>query len=193
MGRLRRENAVTMRTRRWKDCNGDERVSYKARWVNSCGEEFFEHLGCDARVAKERINQLKVRVGCYGHGVQPIGPPITVDTYTYFIDINGEYIKIGTSKEPARRLGQLQVNCPYEARLVGVLRGDYERELHKRFKHLRHRGEWFRLDKQILDLVAEHVKPFEEVALQNAIKAMAMMEDWEASSGMTGTMNCSND
>jgi uncharacterized protein with von Willebrand factor type A (vWA) domain len=59
----------------------------------------------------------------------------------------GDFVKIGHSYHPAKRLEKLQVATPYEITCLGVAAGgtDIERALHKKFDHLRHRGEWFRL------------------------------------------------
>ncbi len=62
-------------------------------------------------------------------------------------DVTGA-IKIGRSKNPQRRLKQLQTGSPYELRLLLVLENmaDLERKLHRDLKGYRFRstqGEWF--------------------------------------------------
>jgi Meiotically Up-regulated Gene 113 (MUG113) protein len=54
-------------------------------------------------------------------------------------------VKIGTSKSPARRTGELQTGNPRELILRHVIPGDrdVEEQLHDRFKAARIRGEWF--------------------------------------------------
>lgn len=66
--------------------------------------------------------------------------------WTYFFQgIDGGPIKIGFTNgvDPTGRLAELQVGAPFELVIVGAIRGDQERELHREFSHLRLRGEWF--------------------------------------------------
>lgn len=60
-------------------------------------------------------------------------------------------VKIGYSKDVYRRLPSLQTANAETLSIVGVLDLDQsgERELHKRFRHLRLSGEWF--DATVLD------------------------------------------
>lgn len=70
--------------------------------------------------------------------------------YLYIVAINdGEYIKIGITKEPAKRYQELQKGLPEE-----LLPGDcyllmdydiWEKVLHRRYREYRKWGEWFRL------------------------------------------------
>lgn len=65
-------------------------------------------------------------------------------------------IKIGfTSGCPLDRMANLQTGCPDELRLVAHARGtaDDERELHKRFAHLRLRGEWFQAKPELVEFI----------------------------------------
>lgn len=75
-------------------------------------------------------------------------------TFTYFIQVEdprlpppgpGGPIKIGCAGDPNARLLQLQTACPYELRLLGYVPGGQklEKELHKKYAHLRLRNEWF--------------------------------------------------
>lgn len=66
--------------------------------------------------------------------------------WVYFIKA-GNSVKIGRSMDVRNRLKSIQTGCPYEARLVKVLRGGrkVERDFHKRFAEYRMTGEWFGL------------------------------------------------
>jgi hypothetical protein len=68
--------------------------------------------------------------------------------FIYFVRIRGtEFLKIGRSGDPARRLEALKSSVPFELELVGILKEAEpvtEIRLHERFKELRVRGEWFR-------------------------------------------------
>lgn len=71
----------------------------------------------------------------------------TDKSYLYFIEaVETEFIKIGRSADPDRRLAQLATGSPNQLRIIGRLGGgaDVERDLHEQFDDLRERGEWFR-------------------------------------------------
>lgn len=77
-------------------------------------------------------------------------------TWVYFIA--GEHaIKIGVARDPWRRLRELQTASPEPLRLVTCWWGSrkLEREIHRRFAHLRAHGEWFRADVALLALVQQ--------------------------------------
>jgi hypothetical protein len=63
----------------------------------------------------------------------------------YFIACN-DAVKIGTAVNVTSRFNTLQIGNPDPLCLLGAIPGDeiLEKALHRRFKHLRIRGEWFR-------------------------------------------------
>jgi hypothetical protein len=76
----------------------------------------------------------------------------------YFIQMVGSdsAIKIGyTSKDPEKRVRDLQVGNPFELKLLGTIKGDKETEirLHFDFRHLNIRGEWFRPGLELVDFI----------------------------------------
>ena len=60
------------------------------------------------------------------------------ESWTYFIQPEkGGHIKIGyTSRNPLQRLSALQTGCPDKLKIVGLIKGDVEKDLHKKFKKL---------------------------------------------------------
>lgn len=66
------------------------------------------------------------------------------------------WVKIGRAKNIASRMRDLQVGSPVPLRLLAVLSldEDDERDLHRRWSHLRTSGEWFRLDAELLGAIA---------------------------------------
>lgn len=65
----------------------------------------------------------------------------------YFIRAGRLYVKIGYCLAfPHGRMAQLQTGNPLELELIGLVEGSRkdEAEWHRRFRHLRVRGEWFR-------------------------------------------------
>lgn len=76
----------------------------------------------------------------------------------YFIQNHpGREIKIGRAVDPYRRLSTLSTGSPGATELIGILPGgaDLERELHKRFAHLRLQGEWFSPGDDLLEFIGE--------------------------------------
>jgi hypothetical protein len=75
----------------------------------------------------------------------------------YFIEAMG-LVKIGYSNNPKRRLQMLATGCPAPCTLLAVRDGDQrdERELHRKFSHLRSHGEWFRLTSKLRDFIRDN-------------------------------------
>ena len=67
-------------------------------------------------------------------------------------------VKIGfTQNGVKRRISEIQKTCPVKLKLLAEIPGGRitEREIHKRFAHLRQSGEWFRLTKEIADFISK--------------------------------------
>lgn len=90
--------------------------------------------------------------------------------FVYFIETEGgQYVKIGYSAQPYRRLSQLGTLRPgrFSLRIIGWMPGsiDTERWLHKKFQSDRDKGEWFRdspglrLFIRTIGLIEPHSKP----------------------------------
>lgn len=64
--------------------------------------------------------------------------------YVYFIT-DGEFIKIGISVNPWKRLSSIQTGHPKKLRIAAIFKGGREEEfqLHGRFAEYRAHGEWF--------------------------------------------------
>lgn len=82
-----------------------------------------------------------------------------VSSSTYLIyDRDTELTKIGFSWNPLKRLFLLQSNFIH-ATLIYAIEGNYEHELHQRYKNCRKNGEWFDLDlPQIVDIAVNYPK-----------------------------------
>lgn len=79
--------------------------------------------------------------------------------WVYFIgDASADTVKIGWSKDnPERRLAQLQTGNSEQLHLYGAIPGTQrdEKALHERFIGLHLRGEWFKFEKAIWDVIPE--------------------------------------
>ncbi len=72
------------------------------------------------------------------------------DSVTYFIQaVDGGPIKIGTARDVSARLAELQVANPNELVILGTTPLP-EASVHRRFAHLRIRGEWFTASASLL-------------------------------------------
>jgi hypothetical protein len=75
-------------------------------------------------------------------------------TWTYFIH-GADAIKIGKSLNPRGRMAELQVGSGCELKLLLAVPYDRlpEASAHRKFKHLRLHGEWFRPEQDLLDFI----------------------------------------
>lgn len=74
----------------------------------------------------------------------------------YFIEMN-EFIKIGFTTNLDRRMEDLAHGHPYEINLIHHIEGSFntESDLHRKFKHLHVRGEWFSKAPDLLQYIEE--------------------------------------
>lgn len=76
--------------------------------------------------------------------------------YVYFIkEAAMGSIKIGISRNVAKRMSELQRVIPQKLECLGCIEGNHmkEKNLHKQFSHLKIRGEWFKPDQELLDFL----------------------------------------
>lgn len=72
----------------------------------------------------------------------------------------GQFVKIGISRDVARRIKQTRTFLPVELRLAALIECSshdllkMESELHRRFDTHRVRGEWFRLESPLTEFIA---------------------------------------
>ncbi len=80
-----------------------------------------------------------------------------MNEYIYFIS-DGEYIKIGKSISPLRRLKELQTANGRALELIGIIPSSKVNEnvLHSVFGDSHVRGEWFEIDSSILSFIDYH-------------------------------------
>lgn len=69
-----------------------------------------------------------------------------------FLSQNKRLIKIGRSYESFTRIKQHQTSSPYIIKPIVCFIAN-EREIHRKFSHLRKHGEWFSYTKEIQDYV----------------------------------------
>lgn len=67
------------------------------------------------------------------------------------------YVKIGKSRNPVRRINHLQTFSPTKLRPLFILEGDREKELHSRFAEYRVNGEWFEVKGELRTFIGEYV------------------------------------
>lgn len=81
------------------------------------------------------------------------------DGFVYFIKAGTEFVKIGYTKEVKGRLSSITVSSPLPISLIGVIEGGVkkEKEIQRKFKHFRVRGEWFDLSSELKEFIDTHV------------------------------------
>ena len=79
----------------------------------------------------------------------------SISERVYFIQDQRGAVKIGHATDPASRLCQLQVGNAGPLRFIRIIDGgaSTERWLHRRFEHLKLRGEWFQFDTAMLNVI----------------------------------------
>lgn len=79
-------------------------------------------------------------------------------------------VKIGIATNLRSRLSALQTSCPQELDIIGYIDAKkprvLERELHKRYAHLHHRGEWFSLSNDDIDTILNYHNGYTAVSSQ---------------------------
>jgi hypothetical protein len=84
--------------------------------------------------------------------------------YVYFIqDVSTRAVKIGSSLDPPRRLKAFRTAWLHDLEMLGCmpepLGGSLERTLHRKFKHLRLRGEWYAWAPDLEAYIAQRAQP----------------------------------
>ncbi len=90
-------------------------------------------------------------------GLAPGRPKKGDDGKIYFIRANGKgAVKIGYAVSVLKRVRALQISHRHRLAVVGVMKGTQkdEKDLHKRFAHLRLGGEWFDCKADLLEFLA---------------------------------------
>jgi hypothetical protein len=123
--------------------------AYVFGWYLACLTVSMVRVGADYEISDEYLAALNrdPRV-------------LTRDCGIYFIRCQ-QLVKIGLSENIPRRLHNLSNMVPFDLQLLAVqpcflpeIR-ERELELHERFKVLRHRGEWFRLEEPLTSFIRE--------------------------------------
>ena len=86
------------------------------------------------------------------------------------------YLKIGKSENPQRRLKELQTGSPTTLTLLHSIEGDFESELHQKFREFNLNGEWFEWHDDII---------FRFKCLENEIKFNKMASPIREAWGLT--------
>jgi hypothetical protein len=92
-------------------------------------------------------------------------------TYVYIIKNDKNKYKIGRSKNPSKRLKQLQTGNNSKLYLIATALGDIhlEKRLHKMFFYSREVGEWFNLSEDTLKALIEYLSDRYETIIYQTI------------------------
>lgn len=74
--------------------------------------------------------------------------------HIYFIT-DGEAVKIGFSQDVIRRMGNMQTENARDLKLLTSIQGSIDDEIaiQRRFRHLHIRGDWFRLEGDLIEFI----------------------------------------
>lgn len=76
----------------------------------------------------------------------------------YFI-MSSDYVKIGIASQLRTRYKAIKTDCPHSAILLGWVADDehrkLEEKLHKDFKEVHYRGEWFYATRHLIDRISK--------------------------------------
>lgn len=92
---------------------------------------------------------------------------------------SGGRIKIGTTVRLSERLAALKAEFREELEVLGVAAGSFSREkrVHRKFAHLRLRGEWFEPGDDLLAFIAHKARPWD--GTEEAPKTVSVKIDEE--------------
>lgn len=80
-----------------------------------------------------------------------------VERFLYLIEAKSGEVKIGCSNDPYGRAHAIGMSSPHEVRLIAMWPGTFPEEhvLHHQFSQFRHYREWFRLEGEFAEFVAQ--------------------------------------
>lgn len=72
----------------------------------------------------------------------------------YFVK-QDDFVKIGYATDFDKRLSSLQTASPHTLEALALIPGykDVEKFFHDKFKHLKHRGEWYKIDDSLMECI----------------------------------------
>ena len=112
---------------------------------------------------RKRLEQIKRR---FEHGENVVADNCLNLPALYFIaDAAGQYAKIGYSTNLPKRMAQLQVASPVRLEVIGVMPGagkEMEKHLHMRFTSAPAGNEWFCIDDQLGQYLAENTMSLDD-------------------------------
>ncbi len=136
-----------------------ERASgrWQSRWFD--GEKYKAKTFPSREEAEDWLRDLS-----RARGWQRPERPSFDAAFVYFIQsVEGGPIKIGQAANPADRLKNLQLGCPVQLRILGIVEGGLmmEKSLHRQFAQYRMHGEWFDAHPKLLQWIEKtaHIVP----------------------------------
>lgn len=95
----------------------------------------------------------------YRHAAQSVialpMPDTRLGPYVYFIQANRGPIKIGTSRDPKKRMNALRTSSPFDLTLIGLRFGGTteEAQCHAQFSFAHIRGEWYEPHDSLMEFI----------------------------------------
>lgn len=119
--------------------------------VGHC-EDALQLISDVCRISIGKVSEVRKKLA-NGGWLEPFGRfSFIEDGYVYLAYAETGHYKIGISREPVERIRVFDTVMPIDVKIVHYFWADDHRnaesELHSRFAHKHHRGEWFNLDIQ---------------------------------------------
>jgi len=130
-----------------------------AFFIDKDSIEYRELIDKQMKESDERRRQKKLSTPHIKLHIKPTLKSILKPQQCYFIsDAPYKFIKIGRSDCISKRLKQIQTYFHNKVELLHTTTKYSERDLHKKFEHLRQRGEWFEYTDEIKKFIEEDKK-----------------------------------
>lgn len=148
-------------TPEYKTCPSCKESKHNTEWPRNKTTKDGLHYYCKKCASIRWANRLETKVRNENEKQKRVAKSSRFTQYSYgfvyLIKLN-EYIKIGISVDPQKRLSSLDGATPYSMEIIHTIETDnmqrLEQELHSRFVAKHHKKEWFLLsDKDIEDVV----------------------------------------
>lgn len=77
------------------------------------------------------------------------------DTIYFIGNLEYNFVKIGYSKNPKKRIQSIQTGCPFPLTILRTEKGnvDHEKRYHDKFKKFNTYGEWFKIEGELSELL----------------------------------------
>jgi hypothetical protein len=115
----------------------------------------------------------------------------------YFIE-SGDYVKVGYTSDIKNRYKKYVTENPNQIKLLATFKGGYdtEKKIHRQLKEYHHRGEWFKFNDEVRELLiqikkenANNIEPVHIKKKKNKsrhLETLSHLKEYATASGLLG-------